>query len=450
MDGLNPSSSAEGDAAEVARGPASELGEFHAPADYEFEPELLGPTPRPIPDELRSGPYGRGRRRGLYALGWVVCLCLLSANYWLFKELGKYILPFAYLWWIGWGAAAIWVVAFLRSRFSLGPYRYVRDGIPAVARILEIVKAPSVIVNGTPSQHAYNAVIELRRAGFDEPVVGRVKSFDFATWRKDVYRTTYRVGDYVTAVYLPKEFEKTLQLYGFLGLRPDIGVVYGRSPGNARRGLWEIPLSIGIICLFIGGLIGMLYVFQRMSPVDFDVWNVAWPMAIGAIAVSAIAAVATVFVRRSEAGKLERRNLEALESGDAIELEAPPVLNLSGPKGWFLMLVLAAGVLALGAALGASVAFAVNAWGDESPHDQQIVEIEGLYSETHSGIFRQYFAKYFLPDSKKTENFYTSPEALERITTNIGMMETRGGRLGWPWVYAIHPVVVAPNPPQNE
>src|SRR5262245_51979898 len=103
---------------EASQSAVPDLGEFHPPADYEFEPEFLGDAPRPIPDELRLGPYGRGRRRGLYTLAWVVCVCLVGANLWLVKEVGKYILPFAYLSWIGWGAAAIWVAAFLRSRFS--------------------------------------------------------------------------------------------------------------------------------------------------------------------------------------------------------------------------------------------------------------------------------------------------------------------------------------------
>jgi hypothetical protein len=449
LDGENPSPSAPRDAVDGRSIARPELGEFRPPADYQFEPELVGPTPRPIPDVLRAGPYGRSRRRGLYALAWVVCLCLVSANFWLVKEVGKYILPFAYLSWIGWGAAVIWVAAFLGSRFRLGPYRYVRDGIPTVARILEIVKAPSVIVEGTPSQHAFNAIIEVRHAGSDKPVLAQVKSFDFGTWRKDAYHTTYRVGDYATAVYLPNEFEKSLQMYGFLGLRTDLGVVYGRTPANSKRELWEIPLSIGVVCLFVGGLIWMAYVFQRMSPVDFDFWKVAWPMAVGVVGAGTVAVMGAYFARRSEVSKLERRNREAVESGDAVEADAPSLWKPTERKGWFILVLAGFGVLMLGGAFGVAVAFAVNGWGDESPHKKQLVKIEGLYTETHSAIFRQYFIKYLLPDSKNTERYYTSPDDLDRFQTDAGLMETHGGRLGWPWVYAIHPINLAPNPPQQ-
>src|SRR5262245_48111377 len=165
---------------------------------------------------------------------------------------------------------------------------------------------------------------------------------------------------YATSVYLSKEFEKSLRLYGFLGLRPDLGVVYGRSPANAKRDLWEIPLTLGFVCLFFGGLIWMLYVFQRMTPVNFDLWNAAWPMVIGAVGTAIIGLIGIVVAQRSEVRKRERRIQDALESDGAVEVEAPPVWTSTGPKAWLMMLLVAAGGLLIGAAFGASVAFAVN------------------------------------------------------------------------------------------
>lgn len=50
-----------------------------------------------------------------------------------------------------------------------------------------------------------------------------MKSPAFPTDKKDDYTTTFQVGDYVTAVYLPREYPESLQLFEFLDLGPELG-----------------------------------------------------------------------------------------------------------------------------------------------------------------------------------------------------------------------------------
>jgi len=69
-------------------------------------------------------------------------------------------------------------------------------------------------------------------------VAKQVDSRGFSSSAKDKYRTSYRVGDYVTAVYLKSKPDKSLCLYGFLELRPDLGLLATRAaqrPASSKR-----------------------------------------------------------------------------------------------------------------------------------------------------------------------------------------------------------------------
>ena len=58
-----------------------------------------------------------------------------------------------------------------------------------------------------------------------EPTAVAIKSNDFSSSRKEAYSSTpFKVGDDVTAVYLPGRLAKTLRLYAFLELSPDVNL----------------------------------------------------------------------------------------------------------------------------------------------------------------------------------------------------------------------------------
>src|SRR5437016_4582819 len=79
------------------------LGPFAPPADYEIEPELQGPTPRPMSAVLYQGRHAQSRRKA--AWGFLVASPVLLAGSFLpfMKTLALYLLPLAYLDWAGFG-----------------------------------------------------------------------------------------------------------------------------------------------------------------------------------------------------------------------------------------------------------------------------------------------------------------------------------------------------------
>ncbi len=63
---------------------------------------------------------------------------------------------------------------------------------------------------------------------YPDPLTGEliIRSNDSKEMNQETFQETelsYRVGDYVTAAYLPEAKDETLTLYGLLGLRKDLG-----------------------------------------------------------------------------------------------------------------------------------------------------------------------------------------------------------------------------------
>jgi len=233
------------------------LGPFSPPGDYNFEPELQGQPPRAIPATLwpirKTVREKRTDRFDAWCCFWIGIACLLIGLVWaVLGEFGG--AAFGILFGIGLGVEA--GLRLILSPRAPAPqsFKYIRDGFPLVVRVvrLELVRTKrewsipksgfwvADLINLLPDEINYmdgeevaafffRAVIEYR-----DPRTGQVRN----AWvvspvhrgEGDDFTTTFHEGDYVTAVYLRDIFRDTLRLYGFLGLRPDLGVV--RKGGN--------------------------------------------------------------------------------------------------------------------------------------------------------------------------------------------------------------------------
>src|SRR5262249_24198684 len=141
------------------------------------------------------------------------------------QTIGLYFLPLAYLTWIGLVILAFGAVGLVASLVRSGPYRYVEEGIPIAARIVALRLVPSLVYNGQATPYKVDTLFEYLDPETGEPRTAEGSSSDFLADMKDRLTTSFRVGDYATAVYLPHDPAKTLRLYGFLDLRPDLGLV---------------------------------------------------------------------------------------------------------------------------------------------------------------------------------------------------------------------------------
>ena len=415
---------------------------FTPPADYEFEPELQGPPPREVPDEAWHGLYAERRRRiftGLLVSGGV-SLALSEVPF--VNALGVYVVPLQYLSWIGAGLLALAAIGKLKERFAAGPYRYIREGRPLVARVVELVKGPAAIVNGQASRYAFTAVIE-----FSDPATGvvvrrDVKSSDFMD--KNAYQTSFRVGDYVTAIYLPNQYPASLRLYGFLDLMPDLGLIPRQkgnetTQGNKKSTLWSTLLGVAAIFGLFLALFWNLYAYGRYQPIAFEHRLAMWPMIAGAVILGGGLFLGLWLNERGTRRLRRERNALAEAAGEAIEVGATTPFQQRGLHGWFLKIILPFGSLLLGALTALCWCYTINACLDTSAPEMRPVVITNMTMTTHSFLFRHYDIEYTVPPDASKMKFLTTPEHMMQFEGPLGIAEVHRGYLGWPWVKDIHP-----------
>lgn len=409
------------------------------PRSRSFEPEFVGAPPRPVPDSLRRGPYAQRRRRteiGLLAAG---VGCLLASRIPGIDTLALYVLPLGYLWEIGWGLVVLAAVSAADRVLRLGPYRYVRDGMPLPARLVELAKAPSVITNGQPAQYAFTAAMALRHPETGEPLLVRAKSRDFAASSRERYQAPFQVGDEVTAVYLPGRFQRTVRLYAFLDLNPSIAL---QQRDAGRTSPWAVVgLLLAVPAIFIT-LLANLYALGRYHPIAFEYQRAAVPMALGGLLIGVPVLLGLVLSHRRDQRRTVERNLAVAATGQALE-PLRPFLG-SGIPGWLLRAAVTAGSLLLGVVTGVCVSFMANAWADVSAGRPVAARIRGATMTTHALLFREYRLEYSLAGSDEKLSLLTTPEQQSRFRTACAEATVRDGRLGWPWVVNLEPA------PQSE
>ncbi len=437
-----------------AQPPAAEVvpddhGPFSPPTNYLLEPELQDPPPRPIPAELRQGRHGRGQRRvawGLLAAG--LC-CLASAPMPIVHTWALFLLPLKFIGWVGAGLTVFAIGAFAAMRMRGGPYRYVEEGLPVVARVVGLTLRPVTVMDGTPATYRFDALIQYRDPATGAEVVTPTSSNDFSAGEKDRLTTSYRTGDCATALYLPNDPAGTIKLYGFLDLKPGLGLV--RREGAQEAG----PLGTLLAVFLIFGIFGVLgwnvYAYGRYAPMELKGVH-AIPFAAGAALLGLpVLVLAAVSNKRAERRRAERTT-PAREEGEPVEVGTPPPTP-SAAAGCFLAAFCVAGALLLGGVTGMCSAFAANALLDDSAPQRRPVLIRRMVMTTHNFIFREYKIEYQIMGTDEKRDFMSTPAHIEQFQVGVGIpfAEVRAGRFGWAWVEDIklfNPDVVPAGPPQ--
>jgi hypothetical protein len=337
----------------------------------------------------------------------------------------------AYLSWIGYGLLAVGAAGWISNKVRRGPIQYLEEGIPVVARIRELVLRPTAMVHGQPSTCGFSAAIEYRDAQTGALVAGQANSRSFPASAKTKYRTSYRVGEYVTAVYLKSSPAKTLRLYGFLELRPDLGLLRTEA---VQPGLLKTVLRVSAVFALCGVLFWNVYAFLKYSPLDLTFAQAA-PIGAGALV---LGGGLLAWLTRSQARsrrELANRNEKALAAGEAVELE-PPKRGVFGARS---ALVGGFGVLVLGGLFVLCWCFTANALLDKSKPQFRPVEIVEFWSTTHSFLLRDYEIEYRFPGEKQTRKLLSSPAHMRQFRTRQGVAEVHAGRFGWSWVKTLSP-----------
>jgi hypothetical protein len=416
----------------------SPLEAFAPPSSYRFEPELQQTPPRHVPEEFRSSPYFIRQRNSTVGVLVAGALCVAFAQLPILKEWGLYVLPLAYLSWIGCGLLVLGAGAWLSSKTRRGPLQYVEEGVPVVARIRELVLRPTAVVNGQPSTYAFSASLEYRDPETGQLVTNRAESRGFSASAKDKYRTSYRVGEYVTAVYLKSNPAKTLRLYGFLELRPDLGLL--RAQAGPPPSLLNTALGVGAVFALFVLLFWNVYAFSKYQPLEMTFAQAAAPVSVGGVVLGG-GLLAWLGLRQVRARReMAARNEKALAAGEAVELEAGK-RGLFGAHGLLLTLVIGAGAILLGGVVVLCWCYTANALLDRSKPELRPVQIVEFWTTTHSFLFREYEIEYRFPGQPQTRKLLSTPAHMRQFRTRAALAEVHAGRFGWPWVKTLAPLL---------
>jgi hypothetical protein len=360
------------------------------------------------------------------------------------ETLALYLLPLGYLKWVALGLAVIASAGFIGFGNYKKATRYVQQGQAGFGRVIEIVKYGSVIVEGQTTAYAFQVTLETLHPNSDQPVVIQVKSGDFSQAQKDRIDTRFRVGDFVPIVWMPNQFEKTVQVYDFLELTDDASL--NRDAQVAAKPLWQMILTVVSCVLLFFALFWNLYAFGRYQPLDFDFVRNGGLSFVAGGAFGLILAACMWLSFRKQHKQTELRNAEAAAAGKAIELERR--------RGVVRQLLFGSVILA-GSILLAGVtflcwAFTANAMLDRSGAKDVPVQISEMIQTTYSFVFRDYKFKYRRPGKQKDDELLSTPEHLSEFELPIGVAKVRSGYFGWPWVDTIEPINVAGAAAQDE
>jgi hypothetical protein len=377
--------------------------EFAPPAGYVFEPELTGIAPRMIADRLADGPYARGRRSLLMRLFALGLCCFVLPYVPGVATLAYYLLFLQYLNWIGVAILLIACGSAVHYALRRGPFRYVRNGEPLVARVEGLTTVRAAVGHGL---FAYQATLAYRHPETGAVVQTAVKSQDIAPLQQHRFAPRFQVGDYVTALYLPgKKVEKSLRLYAFLDLSPEVNI---RQATTAESSLRAAITSVALLAFFFA-MMGDLYAMKRYEPLEL-----AWPQVAVAAALGGVLLAPLLFL--------------------LINRRSPGVR-----RGFFSTLFGALGALLLGSLTSTCWAFMLNAWLDRSPTETRPAQIVELWHTTYEGVFRSYEMEYRIQGSSESHRLLSTLGHLHEFKSRRAIARVRSGAFGWKWVEDVEP-----------
>ena len=415
-----------------------DFGPFRPPSGYRFEDELDGPAPRPRAEILKRGRHATKQRTSAWALLVVGAILTALGPLPAVQTMGLYFLPLAYLIWIGLVILASGGLGLVLNAARSGPYRYVEEGLPIVARVRALRLVPSASHEGQATRYRFEALFEYLDPETGKPRTAEAASSDFLADARSGLTTSYRVGDYATAVSLPHDPAKTIKLYGFLDLRPGLGLV--RRDASPEASPVKTLLVVAAIVGFFAALLWNLLAFGRFEPVRITAASVAPVVAVGAIGLGVPVLWSLAAGQARNRRKRDERNAEALARGEAVEPEVGRKRGPFGDHGLLVTGILAFGALMLGGVTFYGWALTANALLDGSPATTRPVVIDEMVQVTHKALFREYKIKYHFVDDPATKHeFLSTPAHMDTFDGPLALAEVHAGRFGWPWVKEIRP-----------
>lgn len=388
------------------------FGPFAPPEGFDHGPEFAGEPPRSLPPDVRRSRYVRARKSTVWILLMIGSACWATDQLPFVKMLSWYLLPLGYLHWIGAGFLGLAAIYWIRNLSSPGYLNSVRYGEPVIGRIRQVY----VDRTGTAEvpQGRFMAEVEFRHPLKGEIQTTVVSAPDvFAMKDQPKMDAGVTAGEYVTLVYLPDRLEKTLQIYGWLGLNPDCDFI--RKNGQPLKPISPITGLMVVLGITAIGwlLLGFFYVIGRYTPIDENEWR---PFAVGAALLVIPMLVFSLRVANREqvaTNSMFRRYMVAV----------------------FMALVFTCMTSFV------AVGF-LNGFFDRSPTHLEPVKIVQLWHETTEFVIRTYQLEFHpYPNGPTTKKMVTVETQALFQPDSLGVIDVGSGWLGMRWIRDFYPIV---------
>ena len=413
------------------------------PSKLRLPDELSGSTPRSVPNSFWKSEPVKSRRNKLcgYVVGGLICVAIPVLPF--CQTVAQYVRPIIWLPYIGLLLGAYGLDTYFRDTKVKRNLNYIRAGECAFARIRELVKMPTTEESSMTITMAIVAHLEMLHPESGEVVNFAVRTSDFSIQNKDKVRTKHRVGDWVPVVWMPLDFENTLQVYEFIEATPESGLIR-----NTSSLAWKIPLNILLFAAFYICFFSYGFVTGKYLPIDHGVKDLAIPAAIG-VGLGLIATVTIAWGFRFEKKCIDEHNREADQTGAAIEYsDYHPDVPAKGnvlfkwnelPAFLSLVSVICFIPTVLIVLIWVCAAYTSNALLDDSNATRVPILITDRSSNNGVLTYTEYSLKYKIVGQKRSHKFLTTRQHQNQFVGPNAIAVLREGYFGWQWVESLEP-----------
>jgi hypothetical protein len=325
--------------------------------------------------------------------------------------------------------------------FAKGDLRYLEDGHAIPAQVLEVVRAPSHIVNGVVTHYGIHVNLSIL-----PQMLPKGMPVDHTNWLVkvcddpgiEIKTPKFRPGDWVAAVYLPENFSNSLKIYECLDIHPDGGMQAVRPDVLSKAFSKQRYVLIFTACAIAAGyLIAGLATRGFYTPLEFRFSETMLPT----IVLAAVIGTSILYL-------LANCQVEQVAAPHETSVNMNPSFRERVGDGGLFLLILGSYLMSLLASQG--MLQAANAWLDSGEARPVPAVVTAIKPDPWLGGLIKSYEVWLAcePLDVADHRIRVNGEAGEQLFTETrnawasgntaaSRLRVRPGAFGWAWVQGI-------------